>query len=59
MLQFHPHQRLCIADLVGHPWLSSGNSATAEQIRTEFTTRNYENKYRALQELERKAAMRN
>ena len=28
MLQFHPHQRLCIADLVGHPWLTSGDSAT-------------------------------
>ena len=30
MLQFHPHQRLCIADLVGHPWLVSGDTASAD-----------------------------
>lgn len=30
MLQFHPHQRLCIADLVGHPWLISGDTASTE-----------------------------
>ena len=38
MLQLHPHQRLCMADLIGHPWLS-GEIATAEEVRAEFARR--------------------
>ena len=57
MLQFHPHQRLCIADIIGHPWLASGAPApTAETIREEFARRHSINKQRALAEEERKQA---
>ena len=38
MLQLHPHQRLCMADLIGHPWLA-GEIATAEEVRAEFARR--------------------
>ena len=38
MLQLHPHQRLCMADLIGHPWLA-GETATAEEVRAEFARR--------------------
>lgn len=59
MLQFHPHQRLCIADIIGHPWLASGTPApTAEAINTEFARRHNINKQRALAEEERKQAQR-
>ena len=34
----HPHQRLCMADLIGHPWLD-GEIATAEEVRAEFARR--------------------
>lgn len=44
MLQFHPHQRLCIADIVGHPWLASGNTATPAEVRAEFARRHEVNK---------------
>lgn len=30
MLNFHPHQRLSIPDIVAHPWLQRGDFATAE-----------------------------
>ena len=59
MLQFHPHQRLCIADIVGHPWLTSGPSATPEQVFVEFARRQQVNKQRAREEEERKNAQRN
>lgn len=29
MMQLHPHQRLCMADIIGHPWMQ-GEVATAE-----------------------------
>lgn len=29
MLQLHPHQRLCLVDIIGHPWMQ-GEIATAE-----------------------------
>ena len=59
MLQFHPHQRLCIADLIGHPWLANGDVANADAVREEFRNRHEVNKQRALQEAERKQAQRN
>jgi len=59
MLQLRPHQRLCIADIVGHPWLSTGETATAERIRQEFSNRHEINKQRARAEEQRKAAQRN
>ena len=44
MLNQHPHQRLGIADLVAHPWLSYGGAATPEEVREEFTRRQEVNK---------------
>ena len=58
MMQFHPHQRLCIADIIGHPWLASGNVASAEAVREEFANRHEVNKQRAWAEAERKQATR-
>ncbi len=58
MLQFHPHQRLCIADIIGHPWLANGKVADAEEVRTEFARREDINKQRARAEAERKQAQR-
>lgn len=59
MLQFHPHQRLCIADIIGHPWLASGNVATSEEVQSEFNVRLERNKARALEDRQRKEAERN
>ena len=58
MLQFHPHQRLCIADIIGHPWLANGGIASADAVREEFSRRHQINKDRAMQEQERKNAQR-
>ena len=58
MLQFHPHQRLCVADIIGHPWLASGNVSSTEEVRSEFATRHNVNKERAMAEQERKATQR-
>lgn len=43
MLQYHPHNRLCMADIIGHPWMQ-GPTATAEDIREEFARREEVNK---------------
>ena len=59
MMQFHPHQRLCIADIIGHPWLASGEVATAEEVREEFRQRHEVNKQRSREEEDRKIAQRN
>lgn len=59
MLQFHPHQRLCIADIIGHPWLSSGETASAEEVRANFSQRHETNKVRDLEERNRRKALRN
>ena len=59
ILQYHPHHRLCIADIIGHPWLNSGVPvATQEEVQTEFARRDATNKARAQEERERKAAYR-
>ena len=59
MLQFHPHQRLCIADIIGHPWLANEEIASADEVRAEFAERHERNKQRTAEEEERKNAMRN
>jgi serine/threonine protein kinase len=59
MLQFHPHQRLCIADIIGHPWLANGGVASAEEVRANFADRHAIHKQRAHAEAEQKAARRN
>ena len=53
MLQLHPHQRLCMADIIGHPWMQ-GEVATEEQVRIEFARRHEVCKARAAKELQRK-----
>jgi len=57
MLQVHPHQRLCMADIIGHPWMQ-GEIATQEQITQEFAKRHEVNKARATEEEDRKMAMK-
>lgn len=54
MLQKNPHQRLCIVDIIGHPWIASGGEASADEVRQEFATREQVNKQRALEDREQK-----
>lgn len=54
MLQFHPHHRLCIADIIGHEWMLSGDIASAEAVREEFGRRHQINKEKAQQATEEK-----
>lgn len=58
MLNFHPHQRLSIPDIVAHPWLQRGEFANAEEVRQEFVTRHEQNKAVAQEEQDRKQAMK-
>jgi serine/threonine protein kinase len=58
MLQLHPHQRLCMADIIGHPWMQ-GDFASEEEIMLEFTKRAEVNKARATEEEDKKMAMKN
>jgi serine/threonine protein kinase len=58
MLQLHPHQRLCMADIIGHPWMQ-GEFASEEEIMLEFTKRAEVNKARATEEEDKKMAMKN
>ena len=53
MLQLHPHQRLCMADLIGHPWLA-GETATAEEVRAEFARRQEVCKAKKIQAVQNK-----
>lgn len=58
MLQQQPHMRLGIADLVAHPWLLGGGTATEDEIREEFARRQQINKQKANEEEDRKNAQR-
>lgn len=58
MLQNNAHQRLCIVDIIGHPWISNGGEASPDDVRQEFATREQTNKQRALEDREQKAAQR-
>lgn len=58
MLQLMPHQRLSIADIIGHPWMQ-GPIASTEQVQQEFHNRLSNIKAEAQAEAERKAAVRN
>merc|ERR1712038_638942 len=58
MLQLHPHQRLCMADVIGHPWMQ-GQMATSEQVREEFVKRHEVNAARAKEEEDKKLAAKN
>ena len=46
MLQFYPHMRPNVVDIVGHPWIAQGGVATPEQVRAEFAERHRVNKER-------------
>lgn len=59
MLQNEPNQRLCIADIMFHPWLTNGDIASAEWVTEEFTARHVIINDRAREEEERKIAIRN
>ena len=58
MLNFHPHQRLSIPDIVAHPWLQQGEFATEQEVRQEFLARDETNKQLAQQEQDRKQQMK-
>lgn len=58
MLQLHPHQRLCMADIIGHPWMQ-GDIASEEDVVLEFAKRSEVNKARATEEEDKKMAMKN
>ena len=55
MLQLHPHQRLCMADVIGHPWMQ-GPIASPEAVVQEFQKRHEVNKARASEEEDKKMA---
>jgi len=39
LLQTNPALRPCVADVVGHPWLQSGDMASFEEVQTEMSKR--------------------
>ena len=39
MLRYQPSSRICMADIIGHPWVASEDCATPEEIAQEFATR--------------------
>ena len=47
MLQFDPHYRLGMVDIIGHPWLTSGGAADAHAVRQELARRHEVNQKRA------------
>ena len=57
MLQLHPHQRLCMADIIGHPWMQ-GDVSTREEVIAEFQKRHEVNKARATEEEDKKMAVK-
>ena len=50
MLQFHPHMRLDIADVIGHPWLANGEIADTDTVRAELARRNEMKNQRAIEQ---------
>ena len=57
MLQVHPHQRLSMADIIGHPWLA-GPTATKEEVMAEFAKRHAQIKKEKEIEQARKDALK-
>ena len=39
MLQENPNERLALADVIAHPWLSENPIATMEEVRINFRQR--------------------
>jgi serine/threonine protein kinase len=56
MLQLQPHMRLCMSDIIGHPWMQQ-EYPTADEIAEEFGRRHAINKQKAGAEESRKASM--
>lgn len=56
MFQLQPHNRLCMTDVIAHPWLL-GEYPSEEEVLGEFSRRNQINKDKAKEEEERKRAM--
>ena len=59
MLHEQPHMRMGIADIVAHPWLSSGGAANPEEIRNDFANRQEVNKQKARENEVLKNKLRN
>merc|ERR1711971_214608 len=57
MLQLHPHQRLCMADIIGHPWMQ-GEVSSRDEVVAEFQKRQEINKARATEEEDKKMAVK-
>ena len=57
MLQYHPHYRPSLVDIIGHAWVR-GPTASSEQVRAEFAARHEVNRKKALADYEAKQAER-
>ena len=44
MLSYHPTNRPTIADIIAHPWLKQGHTATQDEVREELFHRERVNK---------------
>ena len=55
MLGYSAKTRLCIADVIGHPWMQ-GQMATEDEIRAEFSLREQKVKQQAAEEEAKKQA---
>ena len=58
MFQLQPHMRLCMSDIIGHPWMQQ-DYPTPEEVAAEFGRRHEINKKKASEEEDRKNAMEN
>lgn len=58
MFQLQPHMRLCMSDIIGHPWMQM-DYPTPEEVAAEFGRRHEINKKKASEEEDRKNAMEN
>ena len=39
MLKENPNERICLADVIGHPWLTGAHIASEEEVRVNFLAR--------------------
>lgn len=39
MLAYDPNSRLSMAEIIGHPWMTSGKTATEAEVFAEFRAR--------------------
>jgi len=58
MFQLQPQMRICLSNIVGHPWMSQ-EYPTPQEVEAEFSRRLQINKARAAEDEERKNTMQN